>query len=52
MDNHKLVLTTDILAPRIKHLMSENKALKNKVKKLENEILGYKNYINQIREGI
>ena len=35
MKNYKLSMTTDILAPRIKHLTSENKALKNKVKQLE-----------------
>ena len=37
MKNYKLSMTTDILAPRIKHLTSENRALKNKVKQLEEE---------------
>ncbi len=42
MKNYKLSMTTDILAPRIKHLTSVNsvqarhiKALKNKIKELE-----------------
>ena len=35
MKNYKLSMTTDILAPRINHLTSENRALKNKIKELE-----------------
>ena len=38
MKNYKLSMTTDILAPRIKHLTSENRALKNKVKQLESTL--------------
>ena len=38
MKNYKLSMTTDILAPRIKHLTSENRALKNKVKQLESTV--------------
>ena len=38
MKNYKLSMTTDILAPRIKHLKSENRALKNKVKQLESTL--------------
>ena len=38
MKNYKLSMPTDILAPRIKHLTSENRALKNKVKQLESTL--------------
>ena len=38
MKTYKLSMTTDILAPRIKHLTSENRALKNKVRQLESTL--------------
>jgi len=48
MKNYKLSMTTDILAPRIKHLTSENRALKNKVKQLEAELRTANQVFNEL----
>ena len=48
MKNYKLSMTTDILAPRIKHLTSENRALKNKVKQLEAELRTTNQVFNEL----
>ena len=48
MKNYKLSMTTDILAPRIKHLTSENRALKNKVRELEADLRTTNQILNEL----